>query len=107
MKGQRKMENDSVHATIERVSYTSRHLYVYTTPHWAGIISVAKQSSPKCLVKEPDKSQFYDFKQIALKLKFFYLDEDRQKVKWLNIKSMKLTSENPGMVHILHDFDGE
>ncbi|GFO47905.1 tRNA uridine 5-carboxymethylaminomethyl modification enzyme mnmg [Plakobranchus ocellatus] len=100
--GHSKNENDSVHATIERVS---KHLDIYTTPHWAGVISAAKRTKSHYIVKELDEHCFFDFKQVAGHLKNFDLDVDRQKVQWLNIKSMKITKESPNIVHILYDYD--
>lgn len=104
VKGHSKNENDSVHATIERVS---KNVDVYTTPQWAGVMSTAKQSKPKYIVNEMDETKFFDFKYVATHLKNFDLDTDRQKIRWLNIRSMKLTKEEPNTVYILYNYDGQ
>ncbi|GFO37957.1 hypothetical protein PoB_006446200 [Plakobranchus ocellatus] len=70
-----------------------------------GIISAAKRTKPNYIVKELDDLCSFDFKQDASHLKNFDLDVDKQKVQWLNIKSMKITKENPNIGHILYDYD--
>ena len=69
IKGHSKNETvDSVHATIERVK---RQLDVSTASQWPGVSSAAKQLRQDYIVKKPDESRFFFFKQIASNLKLF------------------------------------
>ena len=101
-KGHTQNENDSVHAAIETAC---RHVSVYTTPQWAAIISTARAKQPY-KVNELNYTDFIDFKQVSKVLKNFDLDDNREKVYWSDVRTFKVTCENPNVVMLKYDYDG-
>ena len=80
-RGQTKIENDSIHATIE---HKSRNLSIYTAPQWATTISMVRSSNPYKVV-ELDSCDFLDFKCISESVPNFDFDIDEKRITWLKI----------------------
>ena len=68
-----------------------------------------RSARPRCpyIVKEMDPTDFFDFKSLADNVKNFDLDTDRSKIKWSKPRTIKLTSENPNVVHFQYDYEGD
>ena len=74
-----------VHVRTERVS---RPICVYTMVQWAAIIrTVRHKNSYHVKMDLPD---FYDFKSILELLRNFYLDSERNKVRLLDVRPIKI-----------------
>ena len=76
--GHGKNEGDSMHSTIKR---TSRNIAVYTPNQWAQQMRSAKRKRPRYIVKELDKTDFYNFKKVEELLRNFELDTQRDKIR--------------------------
>ena len=67
------------------------------------------ETKTKYIVQELDETAFPDFKEMPKNLRNLDLDMDRQKVQWLNIKSIKLLKKTIPMllVRLLYDYAGQ
>ena len=101
-KGHTQNENDSVHASVERAS---RHIAVYTTAQWAAVIRTACRKKTYH-VKEMELPDFFDFKTVSKMLKNFDLDSEKNKVRWIDVRSFKMESRSPHTVIIKYDYEG-
>ena len=90
-KGHTQNENDSIYATIEKVS---KHIKIYTTPQWAAVIRTARRDHPYN-VREMSFKDFIDFKILSKNIKNFEINTDGLKVYWNKIKVIKITSDSP------------
>lgn len=96
-------EGDSAHSSIENAS---RKIEIYTPSQWAATIRTASRKRD-FIVKEQMTSDFVDFKEMAKCLPNLDLDEERNRVKWMSIRSLELTSSEPDIVKIRYCCDGE
>ncbi|XP_070183840.1 uncharacterized protein [Littorina saxatilis] len=102
--GHSQNEGDSMHSVIERMS---RHVAVYTPSQWAQNMRTAKRHAPLYIVDELVQSDFFDFKKVAELLKNFQLDTKKEKVRWLDVKRFKLSSQEPNVVDVGYDYTGD
>ncbi|XP_070194118.1 uncharacterized protein [Littorina saxatilis] len=102
--GHSQNEGDSMHSVIERMS---RHVVVYTPSQWSQNMRTAKRHAPLYIVDELVQSDFFDFKKVAELLKNFQLDTQKEKVRWLDVKRFKLSSQEPNVVDVGYDYTGD
>ena len=81
-----------MHSSVERASHD---VEIYTSSQWAAVIRGAKHRKPHYKVNELDTTDFLDFKKVAAILVNFYLDVDKSKVNWMNIRRTMVTKEKP------------
>ena len=92
IRGHSKNENDSVHSAIERAS---SKINVYTTGQWAAIMRTARHTNSPYVVRELSVDDFIDFKKVAGTIANFDLDIDKNSVRWLDIKRIKIVKTEP------------
>ena len=92
-KGHTQIENDTIHSSIESAS---KKISIYTTAQWAATVRLARYKKPY-KVKEMDLADIFDFKDVSKNLKNFHLDLNRDKVNWLNIRTMKIACTEPNI----------
>ena len=101
-KGHTFNEGDSIHSAVERASKNNR---IYTTPQWAATIRTARSSKPYN-VNEVNVQDFYDFKELAEKLKNFETNTNDDKVYWHSIRTISFKSNTPNQFDYQTDHDG-
>ena len=104
MRGHSKNENDSLHSAIEGAS---KALNVYTTAQWATVMRTARHTGPLYNVRELDTDDFCNFKKVAAMLANFDLDVDNKKVRWLDIKRIKVLKSGPRSFFFSYSVTGE
>ena len=98
IRGHSQNEGDSVHSVIEK--QIKRHVRsgpIYTPQQYSTLIRTAKKTGQPYKVQEMTHEKFYDLK--ALQEEWgnnFNLDDDRNQVKWHDIKMIRVEKESPG-----------
>ena len=74
----------TVHSVIEK---ESRHQTIYTTEQLFTVVRGARKSKQPYIVTELTSDDILDFMAMSNKVKNFKVDENKQNVKWMNIRS--------------------
>jgi len=99
--GHTQNENDSVHATIERAS---RKIPIYTPDQWCTVIAAARLTKPYHVV-EMETYDFFDFKELSLKLRNFDVIEEGNQVKWTKLRVMEFVHSEPNTMRVKHAYN--
>ena len=67
----------------------------------------ARHTGPLYNVRELDTADFCDFKKVAAMLANFDLDVDNKKVRWLDIKRIKVLKSSPRSFFFSYSVTGE
>lgn len=109
IRGHSQNEGDNVHSVIEK--QIKRHIKsgpIYTPQQYCTLIRTAKKTGRPYQVEEMTQEQFYDTKMLQEEWGTnFNLDEDRNQVKWHDIKILRVEKENPGAFFYKSSFSDE
>ena len=79
--------------------------YPFIQPHSGQQLFVLPDAKSHT-VKEMDLADLFYFKDVSKNLKNFHLDLNRDKVNWLNIRTMKIACTEPNILQIQYDYQG-
>lgn len=101
--GHSQNEGDSMHACIERAL---KNKAVYTPDQIYNIIMNAKVSGQKYIVKEMQRSEIVDIKELVEPRKWLH-DKNGEKVRWSNVMEVSVSRTNPNSLLFKYDYDEE
>ncbi|KAI4462947.1 dna-directed rna polymerases i ii and iii subunit rpabc2 [Holotrichia oblita] len=94
-RGHTQNEGDSVHSTIENAA---RHIPIYLPHQWYTLVRTARKKHPY-IVKEISQENIFDLKVLQMQTTMNWdKDEENEKVRWLNIKSIECNSKFPNIL---------
>lgn len=102
-KGHTQNEGDSVHALIER---ESEQRLIYVPDEWYCLVRWAKREGIPYNVTEMTLGDFYNFKDL-LANKNWVKDVTNEKMKWTQIREVKVTSNIFDRIEFKYNFDEE
>ncbi|XP_076090122.1 uncharacterized protein LOC143062260 [Mytilus galloprovincialis] len=102
--GHTQMECDSMHSAIE---FAKKKTEIFVPQQWATVMRMARRKDPYMIV--PLKyGDIYDFKDLSKKnMKFRKEDVNGKKIKWLKIRWLRYTKENPDCILFKYKMDDE
>lgn len=102
-KGHTQNEGDSVHALIER---ESERRIIYDPDEWFCLVRWAKTEGIPYNVREMTSREFYNFKDL-LTNRNWVKDERNEKVKWTQIREVRVVGKIFDRIEYKYDFDDE
>ena len=90
-------DGDSAHSAIE---HASRKIEIYTPSQWAATIRIGSHKR-QYIVKEQTTEDFKDCKEMSTALPNLDLDEQRNRIKWMSIRSIEVHASEPDIFSIL------
>lgn len=107
--GHTQNEGDAMHSTIERQKKkVLRTGPIYVPAQWPVIIRCAKKEGHPYNVREMSTEEFYDFKDLNLKMgKNFTKNKRDKKVVWNDIQAIKVDKNYPGSFFYKTEFDDD
>ena len=98
--GQTFNEEDSAHSAIEH------SIEIYTPSQWAATIRIASHTR-HYIVKEQTTEDFKDYKEMSTALPNLDLDEQRNRIRWMSIRSIEVHASEPDILSIQYKCDRE
>lgn len=109
IRGHSQNEGDNVHSVIEKqVKRFLKASPIYVPQQYVTLIQTAKKTGPPYTVNEMTHDKFYDLKSLQEEWgNNFNLNDDKDQVKWHDIKVLRVEKENPFCFFYKNSYEDE